>query len=85
MKNTLFLLLFVTVFICCKEQTISSKIESNNQLSSNLPTPTASQLAWQNAEIGALFSYDLHVFDNKNTSKTKIELSLSEIIICLIH
>lgn len=29
------------------------------------PTPKASQLAWQEAELGMLFSYDLHVFDGK--------------------
>lgn len=30
-----------------------------------LPKPTASQLAWQNAEMGVVFHYDLHVFDGK--------------------
>ena len=29
------------------------------------PVPNASQLAWQEAELGALFSYDLHVFDGE--------------------
>lgn len=28
--------------------------------------PTAVQRAWQEAEVGALFSYDLHVFDGKH-------------------
>ncbi len=31
----------------------------------HLPKPTASQLAWQNAEMGVVFHYDLHVFDGK--------------------
>lgn len=31
-----------------------------------VPLPTASQEAWQQAELGVLFSYDLHVFDQKN-------------------
>ena len=30
-----------------------------------VPLPTASQLAWQNAELGVVFHYDLHVFDDK--------------------
>lgn len=30
-----------------------------------MPLPNARQLAWQNAELGALFSYDLHVFDGE--------------------
>ncbi|MBX2817002.1 MAG: alpha-L-fucosidase [Saprospiraceae bacterium] len=29
------------------------------------PKPTAAQLAWQEAELGAVFHYDLHVFDQK--------------------
>lgn len=32
---------------------------------SQLPVPTASQLAWQKAELGIVFHYDLHVFDGK--------------------
>jgi len=31
----------------------------------DLPKPTGPQVAWQNAEVGILFSYDLHVFDGK--------------------
>lgn len=33
----------------------------NNQI----PVPNPRQLAWQEAELGVLFSYDLHVFDGK--------------------
>ena len=29
------------------------------------PVPNKAQLAWQKAELGAVFHYDLHVFDNK--------------------
>lgn len=29
------------------------------------PRPSASQLAWQEAELGVVFHYDLHVFDGK--------------------
>ncbi len=32
---------------------------------SDIPTPTPAQLAWQEAEMGAIFHYDLHVFDGK--------------------
>ena len=31
----------------------------------NIPLPKKNQLAWQDAEITALISYDLHVFDGK--------------------
>ena len=37
----------------------------NEQTSS--PRPNQAQLAWQNAELGVVFHYDLHVFDNKST------------------
>ena len=33
------------------------------------PRPTAPQLAWQNAEMGVVFHYDLHVFDDKDYSQ----------------
>ena len=41
--------------------------------SNDLPKPTPSQLAWQEAEIGFLVSYDLHVFDGKNYSRPGLE------------
>lgn len=31
----------------------------------NFPTPNPAQLAWQEAEMGAVFHYDLHVFDGE--------------------
>jgi len=34
--------------------------------SSAIPKPTPPQLAWQQAELGVLISYDLHVFDDKH-------------------
>lgn len=44
--------------------------ESNCSLQTNgeehtLPVPNKAQLAWQNAALGALFAWDLHVFDNE--------------------
>lgn len=32
----------------------------------NLPIPHPAQLRWQQAELGAVFHYDLHVFDGKH-------------------
>jgi alpha-L-fucosidase len=32
----------------------------------NFPKPTSQQLAWQQAELGVVFHYDLHVFDEKH-------------------
>lgn len=32
---------------------------------SALPTPNAAQLAWQQAELGVVFHYDLHLFDDE--------------------
>lgn len=34
------------------------------------PLPNKAQLAWQKAELGAVFHYDLHVFDNKKYRQT---------------
>jgi len=36
-----------------------------------LPLPKASQLAWQEAELGVIFCYDLHVFDNKKYNQAE--------------
>lgn len=35
-----------------------------------LPLPTSAQLNWQNAELVAVFHYDLHVFDGKKYNQT---------------
>lgn len=37
----------------------------------NVPTPTQAQLTWQNAELVAVFHYDLHVFDNQKYNQQK--------------
>ncbi|MCF6331834.1 MAG: alpha-L-fucosidase [Draconibacterium sp.] len=36
-----------------------------NQAQPEVPIPTQAQLDWQNAELVAVFHYDLHVFDEK--------------------
>ena len=43
----------------------SKTIDSSKRLFNNIPIPNPAQLAWQEAELGLLFSYDLHVFDGK--------------------
>ena len=35
----------------------------------SLPRPSASQLAWHDAEMGVIFHYDLHVFDGEKYSQ----------------
>lgn len=37
----------------------------------NIPIPTQAQLDWQNAELVAVFHYDLHVFDGKPYNQAK--------------
>ena len=36
-----------------------------NKIEAQIPIPTVAQLAWQQAELGVVFHYDLHVFDDK--------------------
>lgn len=54
-KISTILLLFIGLF--ANGQTPSKK--------SSLPIPKPAQLTWQNAELTAVFHYDLHVFDGK--------------------
>jgi len=37
----------------------------------SIPLPTKTQIAWQDAELTALFSYDLHVFDGERYNQPK--------------
>ncbi len=45
-----------------------------SQAQTDVPIPTQAQLDWQNAELVAVFHYDLHVFDDKkyNQSENRI-------------
>ncbi|MEZ4904799.1 MAG: hypothetical protein R2822_25130 [Spirosomataceae bacterium] len=52
--------------------------------SQNVPIPSSAQLQWQDAELVAVFHYDLHVFDGKNMDKKKIVLRQYPIIMCSI-
>ena len=40
-------------------------VQVNAQKQVNISIPNPKQLAWQQAEMGAVFHYDLHVFDEK--------------------
>ncbi len=42
---------------------------SNNSII-NYPIPASHQLKWHESELGVLFHYDLHVFDNKKYNQT---------------
>ncbi len=42
-----------------------SLLTLNAQNHNDIPIPTQAQLDWQNAELVAVFHYDLHVFDGK--------------------
>ncbi len=48
----------LSLFICCLPFL-------NAQNKDKVPIPTQAQLEWQNAELVAVFHYDLHVFDGK--------------------
>ncbi|MHC4228985.1 MAG: alpha-L-fucosidase [Planctomycetota bacterium] len=46
----------------------------------DLPKPTLPQLAWQQAEVGLVYHYDLHVFDGKRYSqRANRKTSITEI------
>ncbi len=46
-------------------------VTTSNKMEARVPIPTASQLAWQQAELGVVFHYDLHVFDNKKYNQAE--------------
>ncbi len=41
----------------------------------DIPVPTPAQLTWQNAELVAVFHYDLHVFDGEKYNQQKNRIS----------
>ena len=53
-----FFLLFFSLTIFCS-------VVNSQEDEYPFPVPNARQLAWQEAELGVLISYDLHVFDGK--------------------
>lgn len=45
------------------------------QAQTSFPTPNNKQIAWQEAELGVLISYDLHVFDGKRYNQPSNRLT----------
>lgn len=57
--------LYIIVFI------LSGLSLLNPIYAQELPKPNKAQLAWQQAELGLIFHYDIHVFDKKAYNQTK--------------
>ena len=57
MMNFRSIVLIIWIGLCTNSYTQKKNTEN--------PVPNKAQLAWQKAELGAVFHYDLHVFDNK--------------------
>ncbi|MEO6915301.1 MAG: alpha-L-fucosidase, partial [Chitinophagaceae bacterium] len=55
-------LLFILLMICFRVSAQSNV--------STIPVPNKQQLAWQRAELGFIFHYDLHVFDSSKYNQT---------------
>lgn len=58
-----FVFFLINVFAFCRGSTAAVNADS-------IPLPSGKQLAFQDAEIGVIFHYDLHVFDNKKYNQT---------------
>ena len=56
------IILIIWIGLCTKAYPQKNNTEN--------PVPNKAQLAWQKAELGAVFHYDLHVFDNKKYRQT---------------
>ncbi|MDO8993075.1 alpha-L-fucosidase [Daejeonella sp.] len=52
---------YIALITACLILVLTDKIYAQK----NIPLPKKSQLVWQDAELTALISYDLHVFDGK--------------------
>ncbi len=53
-------------FVSIENATVAQLPVNNN----NFPLPNRQQLAWQQAEFGVIFHYDLHVFDTSKYNQT---------------
>lgn len=51
----------------------SCLIASAQNTELQIPTPNPAQLAWQEAELGAVFHYDLHVFDSSQYRQNGVQ------------
>lgn len=45
-------------------------VQTSQSIAQELPLPNKRQLAWQKAELGVIFHYDLHVFDSSKYSQS---------------
>lgn len=50
---------------------VLSAVIARSQEKADVPIPTKAQLQWQNAELVAVFHYDLHVFDGKKYNQRR--------------
>jgi len=60
-------LITLLALIFVKAEVFAQKAEPN------IPKPNTAQLAWQQAEMGAVFHYDLHVFDGKKYEQNGVQ------------
>ncbi len=65
-------ILNVLLFILVTGNIIFSQ---SSGIDNTIPIPNNAQLAWQNAAMGVLFDYDLHVFDNKKYNQQRERIS----------
>ncbi|MFV0607057.1 MAG: alpha-L-fucosidase [Niabella sp.] len=61
MKRLLKTLFFFSLLLLLKSYTVAQSI----------PTPNSAQLAWQQAELGFIFHYDLNVFDSSHYNQAQ--------------
>ena len=59
---------FKLVFVACF--LMSWHLNASTACAQSIPIPNQSQLAWQRAEFGVIFHYDLHVFDSTQYNQT---------------
>lgn len=64
MKNRIYFLVTLSILLACKTpEPVSAQ--------RTIPVPNPRQVAWQEAELGAIFHYDLHVFDGKKYNQAE--------------
>ncbi len=63
-RTTPALILALTILTC-----LTFCLQAENNIV--IPKPTPPQLAWQQAELGVVFHYDLHIFDDKHYSQPR--------------
>ena len=59
-----------TAFLVLLISTNILSAQAANTTESNYPVPAPHQLKWHEAELGVVFHYDLHVFDNEKYNQT---------------